>query len=234
MKIVAALVGAAVVSLSIAGSAQAAVITGLTNTGVLVSGGDVDQAWSIIGGSSVPPLTYPSAAYTDTVPGTFPTPPWLPNSSTSSWDTPFNPVNSSTDPSGSGTYDYSTSFVVSGSGLSSSVGYLKGQFAADNEVASITLNGVKIYTGPTDGSSQYSGWTSFSDIGNFQSGTNTIVFDVANYAQSAGNPSGLNVQFVASAVPEPATWAMMLLGFAGLGFMGYRRTKKNVTALVAA
>lgn len=25
------------------------------------------------------------------------------------------------------------------------------------------------------------------------------------------------------AVPEPATWAMMLLGFAGLGFMGYRR-----------
>jgi hypothetical protein len=26
-----------------------------------------------------------------------------------------------------------------------------------------------------------------------------------------------------SAVPEPSTWAMMLLGFAGLGFMAYRR-----------
>src|SRR5208337_1523567 len=25
-------------------------------------------------------------------------------------------------------------------------------------------------------------------------------------------------------VPEPSTWAMMLLGFAGLGFIGYRRT----------
>jgi hypothetical protein len=24
-------------------------------------------------------------------------------------------------------------------------------------------------------------------------------------------------------VPEPSTWAMMLLGFAGLGFVGYRR-----------
>ncbi|MGP7985334.1 PEPxxWA-CTERM sorting domain-containing protein [Rhodoblastus sp.] len=29
---------------------------------------------------------------------------------------------------------------------------------------------------------------------------------------------------VSSAVPEPATWAMMLLGFAGLGFAGYRRS----------
>jgi hypothetical protein len=27
-------------------------------------------------------------------------------------------------------------------------------------------------------------------------------------------------------VPEPATWAMMLAGFAGLGFLGYRRTVK--------
>lgn len=30
-----------------------------------------------------------------------------------------------------------------------------------------------------------------------------------------------------SAVPEPATWAMMLLGFAGLGFAGYRRSAKS-------
>jgi hypothetical protein len=28
---------------------------------------------------------------------------------------------------------------------------------------------------------------------------------------------------VASAVPEPSTWAMMILGFCGLGFMAYRR-----------
>lgn len=26
-----------------------------------------------------------------------------------------------------------------------------------------------------------------------------------------------------AAVPEPSTWAMMILGFAGLGFMAYRR-----------
>lgn len=29
------------------------------------------------------------------------------------------------------------------------------------------------------------------------------------------------------AVPEPSTWAMMLIGFAGLGFMAYRRTRKT-------
>ena len=31
---------------------------------------------------------------------------------------------------------------------------------------------------------------------------------------------------VTAAVPEPSTWAMMLLGFAGLGFTAYRRKSK--------
>ena len=30
-----------------------------------------------------------------------------------------------------------------------------------------------------------------------------------------------------SAVPEPSTWAMMILGFAGVGFMAYRRSRKD-------
>ena len=44
--------------------------------------------------------------------------------------------------------------------------------------------------------------------------------------------SGLNsphgMDFVAA--PEPSTWAMMLFGFAGLGFMGYRHAKAAVAA----
>jgi len=35
-----------------------------------------------------------------------------------------------------------------------------------------------------------------------------------------------------AAAPEPATWAMMLLGFAGLGYAGYRKANRN--ALLAA
>ena len=37
---------------------------------------------------------------------------------------------------------------------------------------------------------------------------------------------------VTAAVPEPSTWAMMILGFAGIGFMAYRR--KSKPALMAA
>jgi hypothetical protein len=36
-----------------------------------------------------------------------------------------------------------------------------------------------------------------------------------------------------AAVPEPSTWAMMILGFCGVGFMAYRR-KQNGTALNVA
>jgi PEP-CTERM motif len=38
---------------------------------------------------------------------------------------------------------------------------------------------------------------------------------------------------VVAAVPEPSTWAMMILGFVGLGFMAYRR-KQNGAALSVA
>jgi hypothetical protein len=33
-----------------------------------------------------------------------------------------------------------------------------------------------------------------------------------------------------SAVPEPSTWAMMILGFAGVGFMAYRRRNQSMQA----
>jgi hypothetical protein len=35
-------------------------------------------------------------------------------------------------------------------------------------------------------------------------------------------------------VPEPSTWAMLLIGFAGLGFAGYRKAKTPRTAFTAA
>jgi hypothetical protein len=53
---------------------------------------------------------------------------------------------------------------------------------------------------------------------------------------NVGNSSGLStlridsVAPIASAVPEPSTWAMMILGFAALGFVAYRRSRKTVAA----
>jgi hypothetical protein len=42
---------------------------------------------------------------------------------------------------------------------------------------------------------------------------------IVRYA-TAGSAIG-----VVQAIPEPSTWAMLLLGFAGLGFLSYRRSK---------
>jgi hypothetical protein len=36
-----------------------------------------------------------------------------------------------------------------------------------------------------------------------------------------------------NAVPEPSTWAMMILGFAGIGFMAYRRKQSGSALRVA-
>ena len=48
--------------------------------------------------------------------------------------------------------------------------------------------------------------------------------------RSGGDFTGLdNVRLgeIAGGVPEPSTWAMIILGFAGMGFMGYRRSRND-------
>jgi hypothetical protein len=60
----------------------------------------------------------------------------------------------------------------------------------------------------------------------------TIVIDSATWGpQGIGTLNGNITATVTGggdvgAVPEPTTWAMMLLGFAGVGFMAYRRKAK--------
>jgi hypothetical protein len=39
----------------------------------------------------------------------------------------------------------------------------------------------------------------------------------------SGVPSGGSGIFIFSSVPEPSTWAMLLIGFAGIGYAGFRR-----------
>ncbi len=54
---------------------------------------------------------------------------------------------------------------------------------------------------------------------------------VGFYVNGAGSTIGFVSTPLGSApVPEPSTWAMMLLGFAGLGFLGYRKARRGTLA----
>jgi PEP-CTERM motif len=72
-------------------------------------------------------------------------------------------------------------------------------------------------------------------------GFDTATITSINFNYVGDNAPGDGEAFLAAittegftaAVPEPSTWAMMILGFCGLGFMAYRR-KQNGTALSVA
>lgn len=65
---------------------------------------------------------------------------------------------------------------------------------------------------------------SFTLFSSTDFGNNDPIIDGALFEQIAAAP----------AVPEPSTWAMMFLGFAGLGFMAYRRSRKYRGLALAA
>jgi hypothetical protein len=56
----------------------------------------------------------------------------------------------------------------------------------------------------------------------------TYVLSLAAYTQ---DPVSVTVNV--GAVPEPSTWAMMLIGFCGLGFLAYRR-RRHASTIAAA
>ena len=79
------------------------------------------------------------------------------------------------------------------------------------------------------------------DLVFFFTPTNGETFDLITI-RGTGDFTGLTIElnigtafgrfedgvFVVTFVPEPSTWAMMILGFAGIGFMAYRRKSKPV------
>lgn len=76
-------------------------------------------------------------------------------------------------------------------------------------------------------------------VGSVTDTGNTLAINWAGVPLSSGETVTINFQSpfqpdaaAIATVPEPTTWAMMLLGFAGIGFMAYR--SKSKTALMAA
>jgi hypothetical protein len=68
--------------------------------------------------------------------------------------------------------------------------------------------------------------------------SDTATYDSQTFSSLGATPgtykwtwgTGANQSFtlvIGTVVPEPSTWAMMLLGFAGLGFMGYQGARRR-------
>jgi hypothetical protein len=198
-------------------SAHAASISGLVNTGVGAAGTqDTHYALTVLSGTTALPNSNAFISADNVWPvGKA----WTANTSTSKWITPTSNVGDWLDPNVNGVYDYRLRFDLSG--YDASTAAFTGRFAADNSVV-ILLNGQQIADGH-----KFDSWKSFGASSGFKSGINTLDFIVTNGHQVDDNPTGLRAEFVSSVatpVPEPTTYAMLL---AGLGLITYTARRRK-------
>src|SRR6185312_2749598 len=95
------------------------------------------------------------------------------------------------------------------------------------QTVSVSLNGgaaVPFTTTALTGPPYWPVWEQESLLFTATGGSESLMFSSTTTADVGLDGVGV------SAVPEPATWAMMILGFLGVGFMAYRR-KQNGPAL---
>jgi hypothetical protein len=208
----------AIAAAILAPAALAVPITGLVNTGADVANNarDLKYALSVTNGSTAAG-THGYAA--DQV-GFPDADAWIGgNTGISKWLTPFSDEAQSLDPQQNGVYVWTLKFDLTG--FDTSVGFLEGRWAADN-FGSVWLNGEQI--GVAAG---YNSWSTFYASNYlFNSGENTLEFKVTNLSQTSGNPTGLRVEFTASEVPEPESYALLLGSLGILGAISRRRQAK--------
>ncbi|HEV2651444.1 MAG TPA: PEP-CTERM sorting domain-containing protein [Rhizomicrobium sp.] len=202
-------------ALAFAGTAaNAADIVGLYNTGVDNGGTQLAEGASdthyVVNGTGTPVVytnalyvSDPSAKFIAVAPGGGYT----------------NPVNT-----------YTLDFDLSGYDIATAS--LSGQFAADN-FGTVELNGHLLTSLSGTLFENFEQLHPFSaTAADFVAGMNTLTFTITD----TGPPSAFMVADlvgtadVLGAVPEPATWAMFLLGFFGLGMMARARQDRVASA----
>ncbi len=89
-----------------------------------------------------------------------------------------------------------------------------------SEALSINDSGQVIGFSVVDGVTYATEWSggSIINLGGLPGFALSAATDMNNAGQTVGESNG-------SPAPEPSTWTMMLIGFAGLGLAGHRRAK---------
>jgi hypothetical protein len=115
---------------------------------------------------------------------------------------------------GSGTFTDDETAVIANQGatLAGFSDFTTDEFILGTSSAVFATYDLRAVIGPVTGGAIFNSGSSFA------TSAGTLVI---------GSLSG-DATFTAT-IPEPSTWAMMLLGFAGLGFAGYRRSRKAVS-----
>ena len=215
------LAGAIAIGLAI-GAAHAGTLnlaTGLDSMGQLQTTGDaLDANWQVLGGAN--PLMTPNAyvvgansADQGFCCG------WIANRPDSSWIA-ANPD----DLYGNGYMTFIRTFWVSTPGTASIVG----AWTID-DAGTLALNGNALSNLPFD---SWSSLHPFSTVpSDFVYGWNTLVMAVtySDIDRDGGRLQGTLINTSVPTIPETSTWAMMLLGFAGLGYVGYRKARPSVS-----
>jgi hypothetical protein len=107
--------------------------------------------------------------------------------------------------------------------------FFEGQLIAPGTVT-VTITDIfnNVFTGT---SASIAANTDFAGFGGWSADGDVIKSILVTTSSTGGFKEVKHIEFsVASAVPEPSTWAMMILGFAGVGFMAYRR-KSNISLI---
>lgn len=199
----------AVLLAGVAVPAHAATIVGLYNTGVdntgakLAANNAVDTHYTVTTSTgTASPVTYTNSAYLTDPSARF-------ISAQSGGGYTVNPSN------------YTLTFNLTG--FKAETASISGNFAADN-YASVYLNDILLAAQPAQTIYEnFQQLTSFSANSGFVAGVNTLRFEVTD----TGPPSALLVTGLVgsvAAVPEPATWALFILGFGGIGGAMRRRS----------
>jgi PEP-CTERM motif len=95
--------------------------------------------------------------------------------------------------------------------------------------AQVTVNGTETFT--EDGDSTQKGDGSAIFIGWSGGPIRTLEFEITAASSGGGGTSDFAIGTVSlTSVPEPSTWAMMVIGFAGLGYVGYRASRRAAAA----